>query len=146
MESQAPPCTPAGTEADHSYWEQTVSTGETSSSSAESPSLPFIPKCISEYLCIMLWSHWWERYQEICVETQRNLNLGLRTFLADHILQALCSPDFLVKRGKLLWKRKDTHLRVFKFSAAVSGIVKTGQTCVSSGSEKSSTKFLTQIN
>lgn len=57
MESQAPPCTPAGTEAAHSWRAQTVSTGETRSMSTESPSLPFIPKTISEYVCAMLRSH-----------------------------------------------------------------------------------------
>lgn len=54
VESQTPHCTHAGTEAAHSSSEQTVSTGETSSSSTKSPSLPFIPKNISKYLCIML--------------------------------------------------------------------------------------------
>lgn len=50
MESQASPWNPVGTEAAHSYWEQTVSTAAIKSNSTESPSLPFIPKGIPKYL------------------------------------------------------------------------------------------------
>lgn len=53
MESQASLWNPVGTEAAHSYSEQTVSISAIKSNSTESPSLSFIPKSISKYLWIM---------------------------------------------------------------------------------------------